>query len=70
MGKMAPEGWLYLEARIDEGFDAEGDPVSDALVVWACSPTCAASLWKGGPGSLDLTMPIRSEAHDTKGQGK
>ena len=42
----APEGWLYIEARDGEVPDAwEG-----TTYVYACSPACAAGLWRQGPG--------------------
>lgn len=55
MGTLAPDGWLYLEVAIDEE-DAPGD----SLVVWACSSTCATSMWKVGPGVLGLATPDQS----------
>jgi len=66
-GTMAPSGWLYLEAVDDE----EGP--SSTLIVWACSATCAASLWRPGPGKLDLGESVDSAksgvAAERKGKG-
>jgi hypothetical protein len=50
MGKMAPEGWWYLEAMNDEN--------GEIIVVWACSDFCKMSMWKLGPGKLDLTTNL------------
>lgn len=41
----APNGWLYLEVALDE----ETEP-GDALMVYACSESCASTMWKRGPG--------------------
>jgi len=50
----APDGWLYLEAVDDE----EGP--SSAIIVLACSDTCALALWKPGRGPRFDTVPETS----------
>ncbi len=47
MGTLAPDGWFYLEAR-------DNDDAASTIIVWACSETCAGTLWQPGPGRLDL----------------
>lgn len=46
MMTFAPDGWVYMEATDAE--DTDND-----LVSWACSPECAMSQWRPGPGRLD-----------------
>lgn len=48
IGKMAPADWFFLEAA------DELEP-SNIIIVYACSEDCKKSLWKQGPGKLDLT---------------
>lgn len=51
MGKIAPEGWFYIEAK------DETNPGQE-FIVYACSTPCRDGLWKLGPGKLDLTIPV------------
>lgn len=46
-GTFAPAGWLFLEAKIDEEDE-------DTLIIWVCSRKCADTLWRTGPGQLDM----------------
>lgn len=41
--RLAPENWLFLEAKDDE------DP-KNTLIIAVCSKDCAGSMWKTGPG--------------------
>jgi hypothetical protein len=47
MRTVAPEGWSYIEIPDDE------DP-TDSMIGYACSKKCRDSLWKQGPGKLEL----------------
>lgn len=49
LGKLAPEGWFYLEATDDTN-------PNNCLIIWACSKECADKQWLAGPGRLDLTQ--------------
>ena len=51
-GTLAPENWLFLEAQDDE--------TDEITVIWACTERCALTLWKHGPGTLDLNDPDTS----------
>lgn len=47
--RVAPFGWLWLEAKDSERLGAD-----DSLIIYACSKRCADALWKPGPGFLNL----------------
>lgn len=49
IGRMAPSGWLYGEARDEDSGSRE------VIVVSVCSETCANCFWHPGNDRLDLT---------------
>jgi len=53
-----PEGWFYLETRIDEG-----EP--DGIITWACSEPCMFALWRPGPGPI-MTDSSESNTEEQK----
>lgn len=62
--RCAPDGWRYLEARDSEDADA------DTILVWACSPECAASMWSLGPGPrLDAPPGAKKVQPESSGIG-
>lgn len=46
-GTVAPEDWVYIEAK-----DASDD--GSIFIVWACSRECSEEIWQSGPGALEL----------------
>ena len=46
MRRIAPEGWAYGVSKLEDQ--------NDELIVYACSPKCAAEFWKRGPGKMNL----------------
>lgn len=59
LGRIAAEGWLYLETTIDDEngnpeLTATGEP--ELLLVRVCSRECATNIWHEGPGRLDLSI--------------
>lgn len=55
MRAVAPAGWFYLEIQEDDE-----DTEDDAMIAYACSEECRDTMWKRGPGRLDLSPPKRS----------
>jgi len=41
-GWLAPDGWLFLEAREDGAHD----PEATAIIIWACSEACSVRMWQ------------------------
>lgn len=55
---IAPEGWFFLERKLEDE--------DDSIIIWACSEACKDSLWRPGPGILELEPApgYRVEEHD------
>lgn len=53
----APEGWLFIEAQIDDE-----EPALGTSILLACSKECAMGMWENGPGDLNRTKHFQADA--------